>query len=123
MRRSSLVVLFVFAVGSIFAQTASSPASPRLLEDENIPRLIGHSFTSNGAMEFLEILTDTIGGRITGSPGSRRAAELILRTLKAAGFETARAEGYELPSVWRHGSTTCEVISPVRRALVIGSYG
>lgn len=123
MRRLSVAILSVLGVGSIFAQTASSPASARLIEDENIPRLVGHSFTSNGAMEFLETFTDTIGGRITGSPGSRQAAELILRTLKAAGYENARAEEYELPSVWRHGPTTGEVISPVRRALVIGSYG
>jgi carboxypeptidase Q len=74
-------------------------------------------------MEFLETLTDTIGGRITGSAGSREAAELILKTMKEAGYENAHMEEYKLTSTWQHGATTGEVIAPVRRALVIGSYG
>ena len=98
-----------------------STAAP--VSDDTIARIVGHSYTDNGAMEFLETLTDSIGGRITGSEGSREAAELILKTLKGAGFPSAHTEEYTLPSVWQHGPTTGEVISPVRRALVIGSYG
>src|SRR5215471_10980031 len=123
MRRLTVVILLVFAAGPISAQTDSSTASKRQVGDENISRIVGHSFTSNGAMEFLETLTDTIGGRITGSPGSREAAELILKTLKQAGFENAHTEEYKLTSTWQHGPTTGEIVSPVQRALVIGSYG
>ncbi len=99
-------------------------ASPRPgAEDDTVARIVGHSLTSNGAMEFLETLTDTIGGRITGSAGSREAAELILKTIRDAGFENAHMEEYQLTSTWQHGATTGEVLAPVRRALVIGSYG
>ncbi|HYL82705.1 MAG TPA: M20/M25/M40 family metallo-hydrolase [Candidatus Angelobacter sp.] len=91
--------------------------------DEDIARIVGNSMTSGGASAFLESLTDTIGGRITGSPGSQAAAELILKALREAGFENAHFEEYELASVWRHGRATGEVVSPVQRPLYIGSYG
>src|SRR5215471_20683564 len=88
-----------------------------------VAQIVGHSLTSDGAMKFLETLTDTIGGRITGSAGSREAAELILKTMKDAGYENAHMEEYQLTSTWQHGATTGEVIGPTRRPLVIGSYG
>jgi carboxypeptidase Q len=117
------LLCFLVGAASAFAQ-GSAAASPKVPDtDETIARIVGHSMTSNGAMEFLEVLTDSIGGRITGSQGSREAAELILKALRDAGFENAHSEEYKLPSVWQHGATTGEVISPVRRALVIGSYG
>src|SRR5579862_1132234 len=112
--------LLSFAAASLSAQF-SAPASSA--PDDEIARIVGHSFMDNGAMEFLETLTDTIGGRITGSPESRATAELLVKTLKDAGFENAHSEEYKLTSTWRHGAITGEVISPIHRALVIGSYG
>src|SRR5215813_7140113 len=120
MRRIVLFALpFLFAVQI----SAQRPTGGKTTAEEEIARIVGHSMTSNGAMEFLETLTDTIGGRITGSPGSRAAAELIVKTMKDAGFENAHTEEYKLTSTWQHGPTTGEIVSPVPRALVIGSYG
>ena len=90
---------------------------------EDIARIVGYSMTRGGASEFLETLTDTIGGRITGSSESKAAAELILHALKEGGLENPHFEEYELGSVWRPGRAVGEVISPVHRALYIGSYG
>ena len=112
--------LLSFAAASLSAQS-SAPASSA--PDDEIARIVGHSFMDNGAMEFLETLTDTIGGRITGSPESRATAELLVKTLKDAGFENAHSEEYKLTSTWRHGAITGEVISPIHRTLVVGSYG
>jgi Iap family predicted aminopeptidase len=118
----SIFVMAVFLSAAGAGQGGGSGAVAASGEDE-ISRIVGQSFTSNGAMEFLETLTDTIGGRITGSSGSREAAELILKNLKEAGFENAHTEEYKLTSTWEHGAATGEVIHPVRRALVIGTYG
>ena len=120
MRRLAFFALLFSLAASVSAQ--SSTGSKTSADDE-VARIVGHSMTSNGGMEFLETLTDTIGGRITGSSGSREAAELIQKTLKQAGFANAHTEEYKLTSTWQHGPTTGEMISPVRRALVIGSYG
>ncbi len=114
------LILTVILSGPMLAQSPAGRSAP---SNDDVGRIIGNSFTGNGAMEFLETLTDTIGGRITGSAGSSEAADLIVKTLREAGFENAHTEEYKLTSVWRHGLTTGEVISPVQRALIIGSYG
>ncbi|HMK21316.1 MAG TPA: M20/M25/M40 family metallo-hydrolase, partial [Terriglobales bacterium] len=81
------------------------------------------ALTRGGAMTFLETLTDTIGGRVTGSAESEATAELILKTLKDAGFENAHIEEYPLPARWRRGPATGSVVSPVKRPIMIQSYG
>lgn len=117
----------VIAVLLVWATTSSAQSSPRTPDEEakaeEIARIVGYSMTRGGASAFLETLTDTIGGRITGSPESQATAELILKALKEAGLENAHFEEYELGSVWRHGRATAELVSPVRRSLYIGSYG
>jgi carboxypeptidase Q len=120
-RRVSVTLAFVIAAA--LAQPAQPQAHSPAQADEDIARIVGYSMTRGGALTFLETLTDTIGGRITGSPEDHAAAELILRTLKDAGIDSAHLEEYELTSTWRHGPATGEVISPVKRALIIGSYG
>ena len=116
-------VTLLLVVGAALAQSISSQAQSPTQADEDIARIVGYSMTRGGALAFLETLTDTIGGRITGSPEDRAAAELILKTLKDAGIDSAHLEEYNLTSTWRHGPATGEVISPVKRTLVIGSYG
>ena len=116
-------VMVAFVISAALTQPAQSQVQPQTQSDEDIARIVGYSLTRGGALSFLETLTDTIGGRITGSPEDRAAAELILKTLKDAGLDTAHLEEYDLTSTWRHGPATAEVISPVKRALIIGSYG
>ncbi|HET9802256.1 MAG TPA: M20/M25/M40 family metallo-hydrolase [Candidatus Acidoferrum sp.] len=118
-----ILILFLLCTTIIFSLSAQTLSDRSAAKNDDVARIIGHSFTDNGAMEFLEKLTDTIGGRITGSAGSREAAELIVKSMKEAGFENAHTEEYKLTSVWQHGPTTGEVISPVQRALIVGSYG
>ena len=117
----SSIFMAIFLSAAVAGQGGSGAAAAS--GEDEISRIVGHSLTSNGAMEFLETLTDTIGGRITGSSGSKEAAELILKNLKEAGFEDVHFEEYKLTSTWEHGAATGEVIHPVRRALVIGTYG
>ena len=115
--------MVALVISAALAQAAQPQGHSPTQSDEDIARIVGYSMTRGGALAFLETLTDTIGGRITGSPEDRAAAELILKTLKDAGIDSAHLEEYALASVWRHGPATGEVINPVRRALVIGSYG
>jgi len=117
-------ILLSLAATPVFAQTETpSTRAAASLGDGTVARIVGYSFMRDDGMKFLETLTDTIGGRITGSPESRATAELILANLKEAGFGNAHFEEYELSSTWRHGTAAGEVIRPVRRALYIGSYG
>ena len=92
-------------------------------DEETIPRIVGLALTGGGASSVMEGLTDRIGGRITGSPGSREAAEYILKTLKDAGLDNVHFETYRFSPTWQKGLTTGEVISPIKRALYIGTFG
>ena len=118
----AIVVLAVWVAASSTNSAPPRPDDERKTEEE-IARIVGYSMTRGGASAFLETLTDTIGGRITGSPESQATAELILKSLKEAGLENAHFEEYELGSVWRYGRATAELVSPVHRSLYIGSYG
>src|SRR5262249_2574674 len=71
----------------------------------------------------LERLTDSIGGRVTGSAESGAAADLLLAALREAGFQDARFEDYALESRWQRGRAAGRVVEPVDRPLAGGSYG
>ena len=120
---SRVIVALLLWAATTRAQSLPPRSDDEAKEAEEIARIVGYSMTRGGASAFLESLTDTIGGRITGSPESKATAELILKALKEAGLGNAHFEEYELGSVWRHGRATAEVISPVHRTLYIGSYG
>jgi len=103
--------------GIVLAQQAAAKPDP-IRE-----RIVGAALTRGGASAFLETLTDTIGGRVTGSPEAKATAELILKTLKDAGFEDAHFEEFPLAMGWRRGPATGWVVSPAKQPLLIGSYG
>ena len=100
--------------GIVLAQGASS----------DVPeRITGAAMARGGAMAFLETLTDTVGARLTGSAESQRAAELILKTLREAGFANAHFEEFPLGVGWKRGNASGAVVAPVRSPLLVGSYG
>src|SRR5512137_2489847 len=98
----SLFILTLSLFSTTFASAQSVPpksGKASTAADEDIAHIVGYAMTRGGASSFLETLTDTIGGRITGSPESRATAELILKALKEAGLDNAHFEEYELGSV------------------------
>ena len=108
-------ILLVLCSGAALCQSAPS--------EDDVARIVGYAFARGGAPKLLEEITDRIGGRITGSPESKATAELILKKLKEAGFDNAHFEEYTVPVTWRHSSISGSVVSPVQRALYIGTYG
>src|SRR5437660_4175740 len=118
--RSSLLLVLLLLVKSGFGQAISSSV-PKTENPDDLTRIVGYSMMSGGASRFLETLSDNIGGRITGSPESKATADLILHTLKDAGFDNAHFEEYTINPGWRHGPATGAVISPVHRDLYVAS--
>jgi carboxypeptidase Q len=107
----------LFLLSSVLAFSQSSPT------ENDVARIVGYAFARGGAPKFLGEITDRIGGRITGSPESRATADLILKTLKEAGFDNAHFEEYTVPVTWQHGAISGSIVSPVQRTLYIGTYG
>ena len=123
MHRCLIVFAILLFAHVAVAQSKSLAPSDSGSTKDNIERIVGRAMIGGGASTFLESLTDTIGGRITGSPESRATAELILKALKEAGFDNAHFEKYQFSPTWQKGTTTGEVVSPVHRALYVGTYG
>lgn len=113
-------VILAFAV-CVFLVCASVQAAVEA--DDRVDRIVGKAMAQDGAQSFLQLLTDSIGGRVTGSPESRATADLLLRKLREAGFEDAHFEEYALEAHWQRGRAVGGIVSPVIRALTIGSYG
>ncbi len=101
---------------------SAAAADPARGEDDVVARIAGAALTGGGASTFLQTLTDTVGGRVTGSKESLAASQLIFRTLKEAGYANARFEEYALESRWTRGPATGRIVAPIDRALVVGSY-
>ena len=101
--------------------TLSAAAS--FAQEDVAARIAGEALTRGGASAFLERLTDEVGGRVTGSKELRVASELILSTLKEAGYENARFEEYSLESRWTRGPASGRIVAPIDRAIHVGSYG
>lgn len=78
---------------------------------------------NGGAIAFLKTLTDEVGPRVTGSENARKAAALILDTLRKAGFDNAHYEEYQFQPRWQRGAIDVRVAAPVSRTLIAGSYG
>ena len=112
-----MAVLSIAATSIAAAQPQAVPAGDAAGE------IVARAMGGKGALDFLRTLTDTVGPRVTGSEPSRRAADLILKTLKEAGFDSARYEEYRFQPGWRRGPLEVRVTKPVDRALIAGSYG
>src|SRR5262249_17901191 len=117
-------VQFLLTSSLVFILALQLRAQPPAAQaDPVIERIVGAAMARGGAMTFLETLTDTVGGRVTGSPESRAAAELILKTLKQAGFDNAHFEEYSYAAAWKRGPATGRIVSPVKQPILVGSYG
>ena len=102
---------------ALFLASASIPA-----EDVDA-RIAGAAMTQGGAAAFLETLTDTVGGRVTGSPENLKGSALILDALKRAGYANAHFEEAPLEARWTRGPAAGRVVAPISRSIAVGSYG
>jgi carboxypeptidase Q len=75
------------------------------------------------SMTTLRELTDTFGGRLTGSPAYERAAEWAATKFRSYGIENVRLEPFTIAAGWQRGSASGAMVSPLARPLNIASVG
>jgi Iap family predicted aminopeptidase len=88
-----------------------------------LDRITGTAIKSVGAWDFLAQLTDSIGGRVTGTRELAAAQELISKTLRSAGLDNVRVEEWRLENRWRRGRIDARLESPVQERLAVGAWG
>jgi carboxypeptidase Q len=79
---------------------------------EVAPGMIQSALGASPLEENLRYLTDTIGGRVTGTPAAYRAARWAVAALRHAGVDEVHTEKFTVPISWSEGQTHIEVLSP-----------
>ena len=106
---------------SLASTLLAAVAATGISQDDAAARIAGAALTSGGASAFLETLTDTVGGRVTGTRESLAASDLILRTLKPRVTKTPVSRSTR----WSRGGRAVRRPAnrfPIERAIVVGSY-
>ena len=118
------IIAAVLSVVSLSALSIASSSAARVAQpDQRYERIAGAALQRGGAYGFLQSLTETIGPRLTGSEQSRAAADLLVKTLSAAGLENVHVEEYPLRSRWRRGTAQARIVAPTSLPLLVQSFG
>jgi carboxypeptidase Q len=85
---------------------------------ELAPQMIQSALGTSPLEDNLRYLTDTIGGRVTGSPQAATAIDWAVSALRRAGASEVHTEKFTVPAGWAEGHTQAEIVSspafPVR---------
>ena len=103
-------VVLAAAVAPLEAQTF--PVQP----DSTLSRIWTLGMDSSRVYTLAQALTDSVGPRLTGSPGQKAGNDWLVATYRKWGI-TARNEQYGTWRGWRRGITHVDLISPRVRSL------
>jgi carboxypeptidase Q len=107
--------LTLFALSATLGTAAAAQTFPTT--DPVIRRMWAEGMAEGSQAERLtQVLLDSIGPRLTGSPGHRNAMEWALRNYAAWGIP-ARREQYGTWRSWRRGRTHADLLAPRFRTL------
>jgi len=105
---AALLVMLAASVSSAQSYTTADPVIRQIwAEGMN---------ASSQAYKLSQVLSDSIGPRLTGSPGMKRGNDWLVATYKSWGVE-ARNEEYGKWRGWRRGTTHIDLLTPRVRSL------
>jgi hypothetical protein len=130
MKRPLLVCLLVTACAPPEVRDPVRPAAAAALaamplpsEPDSPERALREAvLKSSQAFDLVRSLTDEVGPRLSGSPGSKAAVAWGLRALAAAGFTRVRAEPVTVPH-WERGEERAEIVAPHPQPLMLAALG
>lgn len=106
-RRAFPVALLVGALAiSLLA------AQQRDAQNESAQRLIGAVMGPSPMEENLRVLSDEIGGRMSGSDANRRSVAWAVEAFRAAGVDSVTTHKFTMPASWSEGATRLDVLAP-----------
>jgi hypothetical protein len=97
---------------------AQSPAEMKPVVD----RLAASVYTGP-SMATLRELTDTFGGRLTGSEAYAGSAEWAGARFRSYGIQNVKLDPFTIPAGWQRGPASGSMASPLSRPLSIASLG
>jgi hypothetical protein len=109
-----LFVAGAFALS--FLGAALLPAQQAPAGDPNIQRIWRLGMDSSHVQKLAQTLFDSIGPRLTGSPGIRSASDWVINNYKSWGID-AKREQYGTWRGWRRGVSHIDLMQPRVRSL------
>lgn len=76
------------------------------------PTIIKNALGPSPLEENLRVLTDEIGGRVTGTPAAEKAVDWAVDAFRQAGVDEVLTENFTLPAGWAEGRTRLTVLAP-----------
>jgi carboxypeptidase Q len=120
---ASSFLLFAAAAPAQISPAQPAPFSKQVPSGEGVcsihtscadlaPTMIQNALGASPLEENLRYLTDSIGGRVTGSPAADRAVGWAVEAFRHAGVDEVHTEKFTIPVGWSEGHTRIEVLSP-----------
>lgn len=103
--------------------SGSEACSPEKSCAELAPAMIKSALGPSPLEENLRYLSDTIGGRVTGTPEADRAVGWAVEAFRHAGVDDVHTEKFTIPIGWTEGHTAVEILSPVQFRVHLTSIG
>ena len=116
MRRPLLAALSLAVLATPAASQGFGQPSGFAVNDPVLRRIWAIGNDSSQLAHLAQVLFDSLGPRLTASPGMNAAQDWLVRTYTAWGI-TARKEQYGTWRGWRRGATHIDLITPRQRSL------
>jgi carboxypeptidase Q len=122
---AGMAVFFSLAARGAFGGngTTPPPPSPDNGTMKALAAVAGAGTMETHTYEFLEELSDNIGGRVTGSPEAAKAIDWGVEKMQSIGLENVHKEPFKMSRGWKRISAEAEIVAPIRRRVMIDSLG
>src|SRR5215471_18597029 len=103
---------FLFCPLALLLAGLASGQTDGSLDRVSLAKLRQEAFENSQAAPVFEMLTTSIGPRLTASPAHRRAAEFARDRLASYGLQNARLEPWKFGRGWSLQKLTVEMVEP-----------
>jgi carboxypeptidase Q len=90
---------------------------------ELAPTMMQNALAASPLEENLRYLTNTIGGRLTGSPQAERAVQWAVEAFRRSRVDSVHIEKFTVPIGWSEGKTHVEILAPAPFPVRLVSVG
>jgi carboxypeptidase Q len=121
--KRTLVVATLLLALVLQATPAQQPQQQRDMSREAAERIASSILVGGQSMSYVTELSDTFGGRLTGTAAYERSAQWAAAKFRAAGIKDVKMEAFTIPNGWERGWARARIVAPLDRPLHLESLG
>jgi carboxypeptidase Q len=117
---AALILVAVCAVCAGFARPSPAPDNPYTYASDDA-RILAEIQNNSEAMANLEYLSDSIGARLSGTAGLKRANDWTKQKFTEYGLTNVHLEPWTVARPWTRGTARARITAPAEHSLTIAS--